>query len=87
MPTRGDLLRVLHAPSRYHGTPKNVSLSRNIEARRIGTQGSLERSDGERSLAQRGADQPEAERKRPGRAPNPQRDNGQQKSAQTFVCA
>ncbi len=35
----------------------------------------MDRSEGERRTAQRSADQPETERKRPGRASNPQRDN------------
>ena len=35
----------------------------------------MDRSEGERRTAQRSTDQPETERKRPGRASNPQRDN------------
>ncbi len=35
----------------------------------------MDRSEGERRAAGRPGDQPETERKRPGRASNPQRDN------------
>ena len=74
--TTGATLAQCAACLRAAGAAAVVALTfARAEARRSGQRGSLERSEGERRAAQRPADQPESEQKRPSALTASQRDN------------